>query len=373
MIYFDNSATTPVSKNAADAMHDMLIKNFGNPSSTHFLGIKAAKALDEARQNVASAIGCDKEEIYFSSSGTVANNTAIFGSVLLNRRKGKRIVTSSLEHPSVSECMKRLSDEGFDVVYLPVDKNGNYSLEDLKSAITKDTILVSIMLINNEIGTINDVKNIKKAVKTANSPAIIHCDAVQAFGKINIKPSMLGVDLMTVSSHKIHGPKGAGALYVRRGLNIKPYILGGGQEKGLIAGTEAMPAIVGFGEACKEINYKEQYDYILNLRDYAASKISQIDNVFINSPEDALPYIINISIPKVPSEVTVNFMSENGICVSAGSACKKGHRSDVLTKIGLSPERLDSSIRISFSANNTTDEVDIFIDKLNQVIRKVRT
>ena len=372
-IYLDNSATTKVCREAADAMMKMLTENYGNPSSLHSKGVEASKALENARQNLADALSCSKDEIFFTTSGTTANNTAIFGAVNANRRKGNRIITTSLEHPSVNECMKRLEEQGFEVIRLRPDMHGAFSPMELMNAINNKTILVSIMAVNNEIGTINPINQIKTALKRASSDALIHVDAVQAFGKIPLNPSKTGIDLLTVSSHKIHGPKGAGALYIRKGVKIQPHVLGGGQEKGIFSGTEAIPAIVGFGAAVKSLpNITQELADIKSVRDHFVREVTKIGGVHINSPENALPYIINLSVLGVPSQTIVNSLSEQGIYVSAGSACKKGHRSEVLTAIGLDSKRIDSAIRISLSRYTTKHDMDEVVKALDKIVMRIR-
>ena len=372
-IYLDNSATTKVCREAADAMMKMLSDNYGNPSSLHRKGIEASKALENAREAVADALSVSKDEIYFTPSGTVANNTAIFGAVNANKRKGNRIITTAIEHPSVNECMKRLEEQGFEIIRLKPDINGEFSPAELINAINQKTILISIMAVNNEIGTINPINQIRTAVKRVNSQAIIHVDAVQAFGKIPLNPGKSGIDLLSVSSHKIHGPKGAGALYIRKGLKIQPYLVGGGQEKGIISGTEAMPAIIGFGAAVRALpNLTKELADTKEIRDYFVREITKIGGVHINSPADALPNIINLSVLGVPSQTIVNSLSENEIYVSAGSACKKGHRSEVLTAIGLDGKRIDSAIRISLSRYNTKHDMDEVVSAIDSIIKRIR-
>lgn len=372
-IYLDNSATTKVCREAADAMMKMLTENYGNPSSLHKKGIESSKALENARQNIADALSCGKDEIYFTPSGTVANNTAIFGAVNANKRKGNRIITTSLEHPSVNECMKKLEEQGFEVIRLKPDINGAFSPAELMNAINQKTILISIMAVNNEIGTINPINQIKTALRRVNSQALIHVDAVQGFGKIPLNPAKTGIDLMSVSSHKIHGPKGAGALYIRKGLKIQPHIVGGGQEKGMVSGTEPIPAIVGFGAAVKALpNVTAELARIKEIRDYFVTEVVKIGGVHINSPADALPYIINLSVPGVPSQTIVNSLSEQGIYVSAGSACKKGHRSEVLTAIGLDGKLIDSAIRISLSRYTTKQDTDEVVKAIDSIAKRIR-
>ena len=372
-IYLDNSATTKVCRESAEAMMTMLTENYGNPSSLHSKGVQASKALENAREITANALSCSKDEIFFTTSGTTANNTAIFGAVNANRRKGNRIITTSLEHPSVNECMKKLEEQGFEVIRLKPDANGAFSPAELMNAINSKTILISVMAVNNEIGTINPINQLKTAAKRVNSDALIHVDAIQAFGKMPLNPSKAGIDLMTISSHKIHGPKGAGALYIRKGVKIHPHVLGGGQEKGIFSGTEALPAIVGFGAAIKALpSLTSELADIRSLRDYFVREVTKIGGVHINSPADALPFIINLSVLGVPSQTIVNSLSEYGIYVSAGSACKKGHRSEVLTAIGLDGKRIDSAIRISLSRFTTKQDLDEVVNAIDKIVVRIR-
>ena len=372
-IYLDNSATTKVCRESAEAMMTMLTENYGNPSSLHSKGVQASKALENAREITANALSCSKDEIFFTTSGTTANNTAIFGAVNANRRKGNRIITTSLEHPSVNKCMKKLEEQGFEVIRLKPDINGAFSPAELMNAINSKTILISVMAVNNEIGTINPINQLKTAAKRVNSAALIHVDAIQAFGKMPLNPSKAGIDLMTISSHKIHGPKGAGALYIRKGVKIHPHVLGGGQEKGIFSGTEALPAIVGFGAAIKALpSLTSELADIRNLRDYFVREVTKIGGIHINSPADALPFIINLSVLGVPSQTIVNSLSEYGIYVSAGSACKKGHRSEVLTAIGLDGKRIDSAIRISLSRFTTKQDLDEVVSAIDKIVVRIR-
>ena len=372
-IYLDNSATTKVCPEAVNEMTETLMHSWGNPSSLHKKGVEASRVLENARLRLARAFSCSPDEVYFTSSGTTANNTAIFGAVYANRRRGNRIVTSSIEHPSVNEAMKRLEEQGFEVIRLRPDKFGRFSLNDLYSVINKNTILVSIMMVNNELGTINPVQNIKTAVIRSGAPALIHVDAVQAFGKIHVKPSKIGADLISVSSHKIHGPKGAGALYIRKGVRIKPYVVGGGQENGVYSGTEAMPNIAGFGAAAAQLgDIDASLEKVRGVRDRFLEKVTRIPGVYINSPSDSLPYIINMSVTGLPSQTIVNSLSERGIYISAGSACKRGHDSEVLNAIGLPSDRTHSAIRISMSRFTTDEEMNALVDALAAAVSRIR-
>lgn len=372
-IYLDNSATTAVCPEAVKAATGVMTDIYGNPSAVHGFGVKAKTVLENSRRTLADALGADASEIYFSHSGTLANNTAIFGAVNSRKKMGNRIVTTSLEHPSVMRCMDTLEEQGFQVIRLSPGKNGAFVTEELLSAINKNTILVSAMLVNNETGSINPVELISRAVKRVSSPALIHVDAIQAFGKIPVKPSKMGIDLLTVSGHKIHAPKGVGALYMKKNLSLRPYVLGGGQENNLFSGTEPLPAIAGFAAAVAAIPpIPAQLEKTKNLRDYTVSLLKNIPGVRINSPSDGLPYIINMSVSGIPSQVLINYMSEKGIYVSAGSACKKGHRSEVLKNMGFSPDVIDSAVRVSFSRYTTAAETEIFASAVNDAVNTVR-
>ncbi len=370
--YFDNSATTKPCQEAVDAAVDALTNRWGNPSSLHKPGDDANRFLTECRKTVAATLRALPEEIIFTGCGTDSNNLAIFGSALALRRRGKRIVTTDIEHPSVEEPMKRLEEFGFEVVRLPVDSAGTVSKADLTDAVTPKTILVSMMMVNNEVGSIQPVKAAAAAVRRAGAPALIHTDCVQAYGKMPLNPKQLGVDLLSASGHKIHGPKGVGFLYVRKGVRLKPYLLGGGQERGLRSGTEAMPNIAGFAAAAAAVgDLSANRAHVQALRDSLVEQVQGV-GVVVNSAKEALPYVLNLSVPGIPSEVLRNFLSERGIYVSTGSACSKGHRSRVLQEMGLSPERIDSAVRISFSRYNTQEEVDYTAAAIREAIATLR-
>ena len=372
-VYLDNSATTKPCEKAVKKALEMMNEKFGNPSSLHMCGFIAKKEIDAARHTLSSFLGCEDKEIFFTPSGTVANNTAIFGTVNAKRREGKRVITTLLEHPSVLKCFENLEEQGFDVVYLKPDINGKINLAELSNAVDENTILVSVMAVNNEVGSIQDFTKVKSIIKDKKSKAYFHCDAVQAFGKIQIRPKKLGIDLLSVSAHKIHGVKGAGALFVSNNVRISPYILGGGQENGMISGTESTPMICAFAEAVGDIgNVERNHHNVTVIRDYFVNKIKDVDKVYINSPQDALPYIINISVEGVPSQVMLNSLSSMGIYVSAGSACAKGHRSDVLTSMGVSPAGIDSAIRISLSKFTTENDMDLLYNGIIETINRVR-
>ena len=370
--YLDNSATTPVCPEAVKAVNNVLTNYWGNPSSLHYGGIEAAQVLDNARHSIARTLSCDDDEIIFTSGGTEANNLAVFGAAHAYRSRGMRIIISSVEHPSVNEPVNQLEKQGYDVIRLHTDKECRFDERQLLAAVNSATSLISIMAVNNEVGTIQAVEKIKQAVRRFNAPALIHCDAVQAFGKIPLKPSALGVDLMTVSSHKIHGPKGAGALYVRKGVKIAPHIFGGGQEQGRRPGTEPLPAIAGFAAAADALpDIRIQLEKTTQLRDYMLGRLSELNNIVVNSPEDALPYVTNISVLGIPSEVMLNYLSEMNIYVSGGSACSKGKRSRVLSAMNLEQERINSAIRISFSRYTTKAEIDYLIEGISSAQKSI--
>lgn len=372
-IYLDNSATTKVCPEAVNVVTAMLTDNYGNPSAVHSKGVRAKNALENARARIADVLSCMPQEVYFSHSGTLANNTAIFSAVEARKKMGNRIVTTALEHPSVARCMDMLEVKGYEVIRLRPTAEGTFDTQELISAVNSRTILVSCMYVNNETGAINPVELISKAVKRAGAPALIHVDAIQAFGKIPVKPAKLGIDLLTISGHKVHAPKGVGALYIRKGVQIKPYVLGGGQENNMFSGTEALPAIAGFGAAAAALpNVSAKFEEMKKLRNFTLEKLSQIPGVEINSTANSLPYIINMSVIGIPSQVMINFLSERGIYVSAGSACKKGHRSEVLNAMGLPPARIDSAIRVSMSRYTTAEEMEYFVKAVSDASRSIR-
>ncbi len=372
-VYLDNSATTKPCDVAVKKALEMCSENFGNPSSLHMGGFNAKKELDSARNSISRFLSCSDNEIFFTPSGTIANYTAIIGTARTKKREGKKIITTLLEHPSVLKNFELLAEQGFDTVYLKPNKDGKIDLEEFSNAVDENTILVSVMAVNNEVGSIQDIDKIKGIIRDKKSKAYFHCDAVQAFGKIPLKPKKMGIDLMSMSAHKIHGLKGAGALYVNSSIRLMPAILGGGQENGLVSGTEAMPAICAFAAAVNDIgNVERNLNTVSEVKEYFINKISELDRVYVNSPENALPYIINISVEGVPSQVMLNSLSSMGIYVSAGSACAKGHRSDVLTAMGIEPKRIDSAIRISLSKTTTTKDMDLLYNGIVETIKRVR-
>ncbi len=370
--YLDNSATTKPCEGAKKRINEALDSLWGNPSSLHDVGLSAEILLGDARKAVSSLLSCKESELYFTSGGTESNNIALFGAAHAMSKRGKKLVVSSVEHPSVSRVFDELEKEGFEVVRLPVDRFGVVSKEALENEVDESTVLVSMMAVNNELGSVEPFEMLSKVVKDKHSPALVHVDAVQAFGKIQLNVKKLGVDLMSVSAHKIHGVKGAGALFVKDGVHLAPHVFGGGQEKNVRPGTEPLPAIAAFYGAAEEVNIKKSLPYVTALRDEFVASLSKIDGVVINSGENALPYIVNISLPGRPSEAVLNFFSSKGIFVSAGSACAKGHRSPTLTAAGLETELVNSSLRISLSRFTTKKELDFCLEGLESAIKAIR-
>ena len=371
--YLDNSATTQPCKEAVEKMNYALRTCWGNPSSLHSKGIAASELLEEARNNIAKKLSCESDEIFFTSGGTESNNIAVFGAANAQKRRGSRIITTSIEHSSVEESVKALENQGYDVVRLRVNERGVIDERQLYAATNPSVVLISMMYVNNEVGSIQPVEFAKRAVVHSGANALIHCDAVQAFGKVQLKPYNMGVDLMTVSSHKIHGPKGAGALFVKKGTKLVQHSFGGLQENKIRPGTEPLPAIAGFGAAAAAIpEYRESLKYVTDLRNYMVAKLRTIEGVRINSPENALPYITNISVEGIPSEVMLNYLSGLGICVSSGSACSKGHKSRVLKAMNLSDDVINTALRISLSVFTTKEEIDYLIGGIASARKTMR-
>ena len=367
MIYLDNSATTKPCREAVEAMTAALTDGWANPSALYGFGIDAAYALRNARSKVAAAMGAETDRVFFTSGGTEADNWAILGTAQRFGKKHKHIITTAIEHHAVLNTMKALEAQGFEVTYLQPDAQGRIGTDALKAALRKDTILVSIMMVNNEVGSVMPIAQMAKLTHRLAPDAIFHTDAVQGFLKVPFQAKALGADLITVSSHKVHGPKGAGALYISPRLrSFPPMIHGGGQESGLRSGTEATPAIFGFAAACSAIvsTLKEDIQKERQLLESCMEKLGAVRGVVINGAHEA-PHILNLSIPGVPTQNTINILQDAGICVSAGSACAKGHRSHTLTAMNLSPENMDGSFRISLCRDTTEEE----LDKLVAVIR----
>ena len=364
--YLDNSATTAVSPSAAQRAFKVMTEIYGNPSSLHTKGIEAEKELEQARLSVAERLGAQHEEIFFTSGGTEANNLAVFGAAEAKKRSGKRIVVSSAEHSSVLEAARHLEQNGWDVVYITPCADGTISPGDVAEQIDKSTTLVSVMYVNNETGAVNPVDEIFELARLKNPDIICHTDAVQAFGKLEIKAKKLGADLISVSGHKVFAPKGVGALYIKRGVRLVPRQFGGEQEKKVRPGTEPLPLIAAFGEACAEFDIKENYRLVSELKNYAVQRLSEIDGVLFNSPENALPYVLNITAGRVRSETMLHFLEEREVYVSSGSACAKGKPSHVLSAMGIDKKRADSALRISFSKHNTKEDIDALCEGIRE-------
>ncbi len=370
MIYLDNSATTKPCDAAVEAMMKALTEGWANPSALYGFGIDAAYALRDARLAVAKAMGAEQDRVFFTAGGTEADNWAIFSTVKRLGKRGKHIITTAIEHHAVLNCMKELELQGYDVTYLQPDSLGNISLESLKAALRKDTILVSIMMVNNEVGSVMPIEKMAKLTHRVCPDAIFHTDAVQGFLKVSFAAKTLGADLITVSAHKVHGPKGAGALYISPRLKSFPaLLLGGGQEGGYRSGTEAMPAIAGFAAAATAgaATFREDIAREKELLTRLAEKLDKLDAVKINGAHDA-PHILSLSIPGVPTQNSINILQDAGICVSAGSACAKGHRSHTLTAMNLRPEDMDSSFRVSLCKDTTQEELDRLVEVIENGI-----
>ena len=371
MIYLDNSATTKPCPEAVDAVAEAMTQGWGNPSALYDFGIDTAHKMLSARNQVAKALGAERDRIFFTSGGTEADNWAIFGTVKRMGKRGRHIITTAIEHPAVLNCMKELEANGFEVTYLQPDSAGQITVDSLKSALRKDTILVSIMMVNNETGAVMPISQMAKLTHRICPDAFFHTDAVQGFLKIPFQAKTLGADLISISSHKIHGPKGAGALYISPRLrSFPPLLLGGGQESGFRSGTEATPAIFGFAAACEAVSatFREDIAREKALLERLIAELCKLDGVVINGTHEA-PHILSLSIPGVPTQNSINILQEDGICVSAGSACAKGHRSHVMTAMNLSPEIIDGSFRVSLSRETTEGDIDALVAGIQKILQ----
>lgn len=374
MIYLDNSATTKPCAEAVAAMTAALTENWGNPSALYGFGIDAAKLLRTARMQVAAAMGAEPDRVFFTSGGTEADNWALFSTAKRFGKKKKHIITTAIEHHAILHAMQELEHQGFEVTYLQPDGEGRVTLAQLKEALRPDTFLVSIMMVNNEAGSVMPIAQMAKLVHKLNPDAVFHTDAVQGFLKVPFQAKSLGADLISVSSHKVHGPKGAGALYISPRLKSFPALLvGGGQENNFRSGTEGTPAIFGFAAACGvgAATLKADIDREKGLLSYAIEKISSMEGIRINGAHEA-PHILSLSVPGVPTQNTLNLLQEDGICISAGSACAKGHRSHVLSAMNLPPEVIDGAFRVSISRETTREEIDTLLKSLEEKVLPFR-
>lgn len=376
--YLDNSATTKVFDEVKDIMVETMLKDYGNPSSMHLRGVEAEKYVKEARENIAKTLKVDEKEIVFTSGGTESNNMAIIGTALANRRAGNHIITTAVEHASVHNTMEFLAEQGFRITYLNVNESGVINVKNLEDAICDDTILISVMYVNNEIGSVMPISEIAEVIKAKKPDVVFHVDAIQAYGKYHIYPRRMGIDLLSVSGHKIHGPKGSGFLYIRDKLKIKPIIYGGGQQKGMRSGTENVPGIAGIGVAAKKIyeNFDENIDRLYELKDYLIDELSKIENVRIHSKKgrDFAPQIVNASFVGVRSEVLLHSLEDRKIYVSAGSACSTNKHtvSATLKGIGLDFDEIESAIRFSFCIFTTKEEIDYTVSVINELLPRLR-
>ena len=374
MIYLDNSATTKPCAEAVAAMTAALTENWGNPSALYGFGIDAAKLLRTARMQVAAAMGAEPDRVFFTSGGTEADNWALFSTARRFGKKKKHIITTAIEHHAILHAMQELEHQGFEVTYLQPDGEGRITLAQLKEALRPDTFLVSIMMVNNEAGSVMPIAQMAKLVHKLNPDAVFHTDAVQGFLKVPFQAKSLGADLISVSSHKVHGPKGAGALHISPRLKSFPAMLvGGGQENNFRSGTEGTPAIFGFAAACGvgAATLKADIDREKTLLSYAIEKISGMEGIRINGAHEA-PHILSLSVPGVPTQNTLNLLQEDGICISAGSACAKGHRSHVLSAMNLPPEVIDGAFRVSISRETTKEEIDQLLKSLEEKVLPFR-
>lgn len=379
--YLDNAATTRVFPEVCDIMLQVMEKDFGNPSSRHTKGIEAEGYITKAVQQIAGTLKCQPKEIILTSGGTESNNMALIGTALANQRAGKHVITTRIEHASIHEPFGRLEQMGYEAQYLPVDQNGHVQPEVLEEAVREDTLLVSVMMVNNEMGAVEDIKRLAAVAKQKNPNVIFHVDAIQAYGKYKIVPKRLGIDLMSVSGHKIHGPKGSGFLYVRDGVKISPIILGGGQQRGMRSGTENVPAIAGLGEAVRLIyqQHSEKVECLYVLKQRLMDGLTAMEGVTINginglSLTETAPHIVSASFDGIKSEVMLHALAQEGVYVSSGSACSSNHPdlSGTLKAIGVEDRLLDSTLRFSFSVLSTEEEVDHALEAVAKVLPQLR-
>ena len=377
--YLDNSATTRAYDEVADLVAKIMKEEFGNPSSVHHMGMVSGERLSQARETIAASLKVDPQEIVFTSGGTESDNLALIGVARANKWRGNHIITTKIEHPAILETMAFLEKEGFEITYLSVDETGTIDLDELKNAIRKETILVSIMFVNNEIGTLMPIQKAGELIKSVNKDTYFHVDAVQAYGKVLIRPRTMNIDLLSVSGHKIHGPKGVGFLYIKKGTKIVPICYGGGQQKGMRSGTENVPGIAGLALAAKKCyeDFDAKIKKLYDLKQYTVdSLLERIPDIKINGQKvsEGAPHIISVSIKGLAAETVLNMLSSKNIYVSAGSACTSNnpHVSDTLQAIGLEKDLLESTIRISMSFMTTKEEMDYFLDTLCSQVSNMR-
>lgn len=376
--YLDNSATTVCEPGVVEKVVQMMSVVFGNPSAMHNKGVEAENYIKEAKEIIAKTLKVQEKEIIFTSGGTESNNLAIMGCGAANHRMGKHLITTKIEHPSVGNVMKHMEEEGFEVTYLPVDENGIVKLDKLREALRPDTMLVSVMYVNNEVGAVQPIEEIGQIVKANNRSTLFHVDAIQGYGKYRIHPKKMGIDLLSVSGHKIHGPKGIGFLYCDSKVKIKPILFGGGQQRDLRSGTENVPGIAGLAEAAKEIytDFEEKMERLYDVKAYFVEKIEELDNVKINglTGKNSAPHVVSVSFPGIRSEVLLHSLEEREIYASAGSACasNKPAVSETLKAMNVPKEHLDSTLRFSFSVHTTKEEIDYCIEVLKGLLPMLR-
>lgn len=376
--YFDNSATTRVLDSVKEIVVRTMTVDYANPAAKHRKGMEAEQYIRNARAEIAKTLKVADKEILFTSGGSESNNMAIIGTALANQRAGKHIISTAIEHPSVYNPMAALEELGFEITFLPVDRDGHISLKELEEAVRPDTILVSVMYVNNEVGAVEPVEEISRVIKKKNPRVLFHVDAIQAYGKYRIRPKKQGIDLLSVSGHKIHGPKGVGFLYISSGVRIKPLIYGGGQQSGLRSGTENVPGVAGLGVAAREM-YQEldaRVAHLTELKDYLTDRLGELEGVQVNSKkgDQSAPQIVSASFDGVRSEVLLHALEDKGIYVSSGSACSSHHPgvSGTLKGIGLAPAYLEGTLRFSFGIFNNKEEIDYCIQVLKELLPVLR-
>lgn len=376
--YFDNSASTRVLDSVVEIMVKTMTEDYANAAARHRKGMQAENYIKAARAEIAKTLKVTDKEILFTSGGSESNNMALIGTAMANKRAGKHIISTAIEHPSVYNPLEFLEEEGFDITFLPVDKNGHVNLTELEAAICPDTILASVMYVNNEVGAVEPVEEISAIVKKKNPNTLVHVDAIQAYGKYVIRPKKQGIDLLSVSGHKIHGPKGVGFLYIRNGVKIKPLIYGGGQQWNLRAGTENVPGVAGLGVAAREMytNHNQKVAQVMELKDYMTDRMNEMEGTVVNSKKgmESAPQIISVSFEGIRSEVLLHALEDKNIYVSSGSACSSHHPgvSGTLKGIGISPKLQDSTIRFSLGLFNTKEEIDYCIGVLQELLPVLR-
>lgn len=388
-VYLDNSATTRISDEVRDIVLKVMCEDYGNPSSMHMMGVRAERYMKEAAKQIADHLKVDAKEIIFTSGGTEANNLAIIGAALAYSRRGRHIITSGIEHPSVHQPLLFLEENNYSSDFIPVDASGKLIKDKLYSSIKDDTLMVSLMLVNNEIGAVQDVEEIAREIKAIKNDIIFHVDAIQAFGKYRIYPKRMGIDLLSISGHKIHGPKGIGALYVSEGIRLKPIIFGGGHQKGLRSGTENVPAIAGLGQAVVQIykDFEQKTEGMYKIKQHLIRELSKLEGVTINGlPLDCIkdyqmehirktaPHIISASFKGVRSEVLLHALEDRGVYISSGSACSSHHPSPsaTLSAIGLAKDLMDSTVRFSISELTTMEEIEYAIEQIKELLPSLR-